>query len=178
MTSDVTKMLFAIRVFVVAALLFPVGEADESISEQEKSSHSCYCAPGWNCRFNNNYKYIKNAMSWIDAEFYCQNLYQGAHLASILSEDENDFLKEITFQHTHSYPIIWIGASDCYKDRFFVWTDGSKLNYKNWFPGEPNNNNGREACVNYNFNSPGLWNDEHCEVKFPFICKYTTPYPY
>ncbi|XP_078497493.1 lectin-like [Lissotriton helveticus] len=138
----------------------------------------CYCAPGWFCHFNNYYKFIPTAMSWIDAEFYCQKLSPSAHLASIHSEGENDIIKEITFKITNSYPVIWVGGSDCYKDRSFMWTDGSQWDYLNWRSGEPNNNGGREACLNFNFATEGLWNDEHCEQKFPFLCKYSAPPPY
>ncbi|XP_069098306.1 lectin-like [Pleurodeles waltl] len=136
------------------------------------------CTPGWDCHFNSYYKYIPNAKSWTDAEFYCQKLYPGAHLASIHSEDENDFLTEITFKNNSNYPVVWVGGSDCYKDRSFVWTDGSQWDYQKWRQWEPSNTGGREPCIDFNFVTPGLWNDEHCDQKFPFICKYTTPCRY
>ncbi|XP_069098483.1 lectin-like [Pleurodeles waltl] len=171
-------MLSIVGVFVISTLLFSAVDVQQIEEKHEEDCTKCRCTPGWDCHFNSYYKYIPNAMRWIDAEFYCQKLYPSAHLASIHSEDENDFLKKITFKKTNSYPLIWVGGSDCYKDRSFVWTDGSSWDYQNWRHGEPNNNGGREACLNFNFATAGLWNDEYCEKMFPFLCKYTTSWPY
>ena len=33
----------------------------------------------------------------------------------------------------------WIGANDLETEGTFVWSDGTELDYTNWYPGQPNN---------------------------------------
>ncbi|XP_069745134.1 chondrolectin [Narcine bancroftii] len=63
----------------------------------------------------------------------------------------------------------------------YEWTDGSPAKFRNWYADEPSC--GSEACVvMYHQLSaqPGLggpylyqWNDDRCNMKHNFICKYT-----
>jgi hypothetical protein len=50
------------------------------------------------------------------------------------------------------------------------WSDGTPVDYTNWEPGEPNDNTGREFCVEMD-SSIGQWNDVECEVDRIFACK-------
>ncbi|XP_078541765.1 lectin-like [Lissotriton helveticus] len=120
---------------------------------------------GWSMRSSVYYKYIPTHKTWVEAEIYCQNLTPTAHLASVHSLEENRFIQELI------YDSAWIGASDCYKDRTFMWTDGSQFNFQAWYTKEPNNYGGREPCVHFNFARPGSWNDAPCSLALPFVCK-------
>ena len=55
------------------------------------------------------------------------------------------------------------------------WVDGSPATYFNWAPNEPSHEwqGNAEDCVEVY--STGLWNDEICAEKRPFICKTTRP---
>ncbi|XP_078541763.1 lectin-like [Lissotriton helveticus] len=131
----------------------------------------------WATRFASYYKYIPTPKTWVEAEIYCQNLTLGAHLASVHSQKENSFIQQLVFNSTKSNPLIWIGASDWYKDRTFMWTDGSPWDFEAWHEGQPRNFGGREPCLQFNFvkpnstTGPGLWNDERCTTSTPFVCK-------
>ncbi|KAH7699081.1 hypothetical protein AAVH_33817, partial [Aphelenchoides avenae] len=64
----------------------------------------------------------------------------------------------------------WIGFVDPEWDRTFAWIDGSKINYTNWGPGQPNWELGQgRGCVHLwsdstDLTSPyfGTWNDHSC----------------
>lgn len=67
--------------------------------------------------------------------------------------------------------MTWIGFVDPEWDRTYVWVDGSKVNYTNWYPGEPNGalGQGLTGCAHLysdmsNTASPyiGAWNDHSC----------------
>ena len=34
---------------------------------------------------------------------------------------------------------FWIGLTDLFEEGNFVWSNGDKSTYRNWYPGEPNN---------------------------------------
>ena len=59
-----------------------------------------------------------------------------ADLASIHSEEENDFLREIT-GNTHK---VWLGGRRCCPGcQAFEWSDGTPWDFTDWYRGEPNN---------------------------------------
>ncbi|KAJ1192187.1 hypothetical protein NDU88_001499 [Pleurodeles waltl] len=126
---------------------------------------------GWEIRSATYYKYFSYQKTWVEAELYCQSLTPGAHLASVHSLEENSYIQQLVLKSAKANAPIWIGASDCYKDRSFMWTDGSQWNFQAWHRGEPNNFEGREPCLQFNFNSPGIWNDMPCSATMSFVCK-------
>jgi|EP01046_Picozoa_sp_COSAG06_P003293 hypothetical protein len=92
-------------------------------------------------------------MTITDAVSYCRA--QGGSLASIHSPEEQaqavsvcssvrtDATTGATVngdQATHGGYGCWIGFEDSASDGGFVWTDGSNVDYVNFFPGEPNGN--------------------------------------
>ena len=50
------------------------------------------------------------------------------------------------------------------------WADGTPVDYTNWEPGEPNDSNGQEFCVEMD-SSIGQWNDVECNIQRMFACK-------
>ncbi|XP_070542871.1 low affinity immunoglobulin epsilon Fc receptor-like [Ptychodera flava] len=82
---------------------------------------------------------------------------------------------------------FWIGLSDRIHEGEYVWSDGVSLcheDYRNWAPGEPNNNTNKKPsigqdCVQlwFRFDNDGQWDDEYCDVKPKgFICEIPDPY--
>lgn len=55
----------------------------------------------------------------------------------------------------------------------WVWTGNVQAmgSYKNWAPGEPNNANGNEHCLEMDMGGQYQWNDNNCENRFNFICE-------
>ncbi len=84
------------------------------------------------------------------------------HLVTINDAAEQAWLVE-QFGGTTWY---WIGMTDNDTDSTegtWVWVSGEAVTYTNWFPNEPNNNNGTEdwAFMNYAYSlfGPGRWDD-------------------
>ena len=96
-------------------------------------------------------------------------MYQGAHLASVHSEDENKFIYD-SYQAEAGDGDIWIGGIR--KGDSYSWLDGTPWNYQNWSPGNPSSK--AEKCseifaLNY---YPSKWNDDNCELaKNAFVCQ-------
>lgn len=54
----------------------------------------------------------------------------------------------------------------------YQWSDGSPVTHTNWAPGEPNNHEGREECVEMvtTANGTSWWNDLNCDAHQDWIC--------
>ncbi|XP_042362980.1 lactose-binding lectin l-2-like [Plectropomus leopardus] len=114
------------------------------------------------------YKYIATRMTWADAEIHCMS--EGAHLVSIHSADEQNFIRSLIRNFDHAEGYTWIGLSDTHKEGTWMWSDGTDVNFSYWYPGEPNNYGGHENCVHNNYNKESKWNDRPCSRSLPFVC--------
>jgi len=47
----------------------------------------------------------------------------------------------------------------------------SEITYTNWYPGEPNNFDNREACVVLAGDRSYTWNDYNCNFMFCSVCE-------
>ncbi|XP_038046013.1 lectin-like [Patiria miniata] len=128
------------------------------------------CAPcntGWIEFGNRCHLFVKKQKSFQDAEAYCQGLSRPgrpAHLMSINSEEENNFLMKYT--SVIGQRRLWIGY---FKSATPKWLDGSQDSYVNWFPGESNVASST-PCVN--MAPSGRWRDvQSCDTIFPFVCE-------
>jgi len=96
-----------------------------------------------------DYQRIDKAMSWHEANDYCDSL--GGHLATATSDAENQFLFK-TFGQDH---VIWLGATDEDEEGKWTWVTGEPWNYTSWMPGEPSNHGKKEHYLNMG-NCPGV----------------------
>lgn len=71
----------------------------------------------------------------------------------------------------HSSNALWIGLNDLVTESSYQWSDGSPVVYINYGWKEPNDYYGQEDCLE--IVKRGYWNDHHCSVLRPFICKTT-----
>ncbi|XP_068437484.1 alpha-N-acetylgalactosamine-specific lectin-like [Clinocottus analis] len=126
------------------------------------------CPAFWTSFNNHCYKYVSNRMTWADAEIHCVSMR--AHLASIHSLPEQRFVNALIRSHDITMGFTWIGLSDTLKAGTWLWTDGSMVDYRDWYAGQPDNN-GNEHCVHTNFEGPNQWNDNKCYRVFEFVCK-------
>jgi len=112
---------------------------------------------------------LKAPRTFWDAEADCQK--RGGHLASIHSEDQQKAIAYGSFASSNGvWSNWWIGLNDVDSEGSFAWTDGTPLDYSNWFGAEPNNAGGVEHCVHIHGHEAGLWNDIPCENVRPYIC--------
>ncbi|XP_078678539.1 C-type lectin domain family 19 member A-like [Branchiostoma floridae x Branchiostoma belcheri] len=134
---------------------------------------------------------MKGKAEWEEAKKRCERL--GANLASITSRGEANFINTIiTDAPTGDYlkHFVWFGLHR--KDGFRKFTDGSKVTYTNWEPGQPNDKDslfsgfkGQDCVGMYSKTGKGMidrffgnsdvkkgqWNDDQCYLSHPFICK-------
>ena len=111
-------------------------------------------------------------MNCAKAESEC--LKNDAHLASIHSVEENEFITTLHDPTGYHYTCIG-GQRD---GNSFRWIDGSDFNYQNWNTGEPNKLNGNmENCMELYIKDDkpfhGKWNDNLCDSNDydSYVCK-------
>ncbi|NWI56076.1 LAYN protein, partial [Calyptomena viridis] len=125
--------------------------------------------------------------SYEEAHLACRA--DGGHLVSIESAAEQRLMETFIGSLLASDGDFWIGlrrrkeegdnSTECHN--FYSWSDGSSSKFRNWYVDEPSC--GSEICVvMYHQPSapPGVggpymfqWNDDRCNMKNNFICKYS-----
>ncbi|XP_013997666.1 ladderlectin [Salmo salar] len=126
------------------------------------------CPPGWLKYGARCFMFVRSGKTWMNAERYC--VHFGANLASIHSSEEYHFVQELIILQTEDFTPAWIGGFDAVQNRVWLWSDGSRFDYRNWVTGEPNNSGGREPCMMMNNGGEKRWNDIQCESIFPSVC--------
>ncbi|KAG7462039.1 hypothetical protein MATL_G00198470 [Megalops atlanticus] len=116
--------------------------------------------------------YFRGPLNFTDAEFRCRKEVHGGHLVSVHSYHDNVQLLCIIMKHNHGHPRIWMGGMEMFRSKKFIWTDGSPWNYKAWVPGQPDNTNNVEDCVEMNWSYAGKWNDNACSRRKSYVCSF------
>ncbi|NXL50248.1 LAYN protein, partial [Podilymbus podiceps] len=126
-------------------------------------------------------------ISYEEAHLTCRA--DGGHLVSIETEGEQRLIEKFIKSLSASDGDFWIGltrkneevdnSTEC--QNLYSWSDGSLSKFRNWYVDEPSC--GSEICVViYHQPSapPGVggpymfqWNDDRCNMKNNFICKYS-----
>ncbi|XP_039662058.1 galactose-specific lectin nattectin-like [Perca fluviatilis] len=125
------------------------------------------CPPDWTQFGSRCFAFYSEPKTWIDGENFC--ISAGGNLASLHSDAEHKFVKDIIFKVTNTQKTCWIGGFDAVKEGTWMWTDGSKFDYKIWNAGEPNNYGGAENCLTMNWDGAN-WNDLACTNQNSFVC--------
>ncbi|XP_004585103.2 layilin [Ochotona princeps] len=113
----------------------------------------------------------------------------GGQLVSIESEDEQRLIEKFIENLLASDGDFWIGLRRREEKQnngtacqdLYAWTDGSTSKFRNWYVDEPSC--GSEVCV-VMYHQPSApagiggpymfqWNDDRCNMKNNFICKYS-----
>ncbi|XP_060103385.1 C-type lectin domain family 4 member F-like [Heteronotia binoei] len=125
----------------------------------------------WQFHGRSLYYFSKEEKSWYEAENFC--IARGAHLASILDNEEQNFIT-LRLQHTS-----WIGLEN--KEGKWKWSDGSTLVKEYWSEYKPSNarvvGKSNQDCVMivpsfmyYN------WKQNDCDKLYRWVCKGTQDY--
>ncbi len=109
--------------------------------------------------YNGHYYYLYTggiASTYDEAVQYCNG--KGGYLATLTSQEENDFVYSYISQQ--GCESAYFGLSDSVNEGHWEWCTGEPLNYTNWHGGEPNSENSKEdyALFYYKY-SDGTWND-------------------
>ncbi|XP_061532454.1 ladderlectin-like [Phycodurus eques] len=106
------------------------------------------CPKGWTRLDCNCYIYEHEARTFADAESICNIL--GGNLASIHSDLENAFVRELIRAGGDNANEGWLGLHDAIESGDYIWTDGSEEDFLNFdtnaSPPEPNTGTGNN-CV-------------------------------
>ncbi|KAJ8337035.1 hypothetical protein SKAU_G00382550 [Synaphobranchus kaupii] len=127
---------------------------------------SAPCPKGWVHNNKRCYLYFPEKRSWIDAEMHCVSF--GGNLASERTADEHSFLKKLHMPDGDKLA-FWIGLSDVHKKGTWIWSDGTKMDFKKWNSGEPKSSGGNEDCVLSNSDGTD-WQVSDCAKSYPYIC--------
>jgi len=126
------------------------------------------------------YAIVTSKKTWADAQSNCKTLHAKAHLAAIISKEEDtaivNHLKSIPGVTTEERRYYTAGQSPTLSPPY-AW----KLNdqqsipfcYQGFFPTEPNGI-GKEGCIEYYTADNGdiKWNDIDCSTLKKSICEY------
>ncbi|MCD7827165.1 MAG: leucine-rich repeat protein [Clostridiales bacterium] len=145
----------------------------------EETTLSSRSIPPEAVEFNGNYYFVyENALTWEEAEEYCESL--GGHLVAITSEEENTFVTSLISSYS-SAEDFYIGITDKDNDSdWSTWVTGEAVTYTNWGIGEPDGVDGQQdygVIVNgsrtgrsYSI-SQGQWDDREITPLY-FICEW------
>ncbi|XP_038156179.1 lactose-binding lectin l-2-like [Cyprinodon tularosa] len=126
------------------------------------------CPNSWYSFKGRCYKYVGRQMTWADAELHC--LSEGGNLVSIHSLEEHNFVNFMIKSFDPSQAFTWIGLSDIHKEGSWMWSDGSKVDFRYWDAGQPDNAGGNEHCGHTNMFTFHKWNDYVCSNTYAFVC--------
>ncbi|XP_014320595.1 E-selectin isoform X1 [Myotis lucifugus] len=116
-----------------------------------------------------SYNASEKDMTFDEASTYCQKHY--THLVAIQNQEEIQYLDSI-LERSSSY--YWIGIRKVEGQWIWIGT-GKPLTEEaeNWAPGEPNNKQANEDCVEIYIKRQrdrGKWNDELCSKRKRALC--------
>ncbi|XP_053533560.1 C-type mannose receptor 2 [Ictalurus punctatus] len=106
-------------------------------------------------------------VTWPDAQSYCRVMY--TDLATILSDtDWLRFEKEAASKGLATS--AWVGLYNDFSSWRWSLNDLplTSVTYTNWSTGQPDNSDGKDACVLIGYYNS--WWDEQCTRLLPFIC--------
>lgn len=150
------------KLVMIAASLMAAATAAPATAQVQWIS-----GPGAN---NHYYQYIGQIKSFSDAlaaaTFAPPISGYTAHLATITSQEEQDFIFALVGRNQ----FIWIAGSDADNEGTWKWVagpeagqtfwkDGTTLTYANWGVAEPNNSGSGEHFLILNNLGTGTWND-------------------
>ncbi|XP_015279234.1 PREDICTED: macrophage mannose receptor 1-like [Gekko japonicus] len=125
------------------------------------------CPDGWVPYSGHCYLLQRNLKSWKGALSSCQK--EGGDLASIHNIEEHSFvISQLGYNPTD---MLWIGLNAQKTERYFEWSDGTRVTYTKWQSGEPTYlQDSLDNCVIMSGEN-GYWVDTFCQEEYGYICK-------
>ncbi|XP_022106239.1 adhesion G protein-coupled receptor A2-like isoform X2 [Acanthaster planci] len=126
------------------------------------------CPNGWRNNGAMCYNFVAfGPLNWTLSEAACKR--EGAHLVSIHSQQEQNFIYLNLGQYSSGYE-WWLGLNDIDEEGTYVWSDGTLTNVLFWDQHEPSG--GIEDCVHMSrLLHQNTWNDRPCHQGMRYICK-------
>ncbi|XP_044079273.1 layilin [Siniperca chuatsi] len=158
---------------------------------EARGQRVCKAGKGRPCYKLAYYSELRRKLNFVEAELACRR--DGGQLLSVESVSEQEVIEQLITELHPTDGDFWIGlrrshgdegsSSECSSQ--YYWLDGSNSTFRNWHRDEPSC--GYEVCV-VMYHQPSApsdfegsymfqWNDDNCETKNNFICKYTAEKP-
>nr|XP_024643726.1 pulmonary surfactant-associated protein A-like [Macaca nemestrina] len=90
----------------------------------------------------------------------------GGHIVVVRSPEENEAVASFVKKYNM---YAYVGLTEGPSPGDFRYSDGTPVNYTNWYPGEPAGQ-GTEQCVE--MYTDGRWNDRNCLYNRLTICEF------
>lgn len=123
-------------------------------------------------RVNSECFYIheKPKMDWMASSGFCQRLGGDLVEPETVELLQAVLLRTSELNESH----FWVGASDLNVERQWEWISGKlvDLSQAAWSPGEPNDANDGEDCMEIAIDKYPALNDGKCNSKMSFICEH------
>nr|XP_034985129.1 macrophage mannose receptor 1-like isoform X2 [Zootoca vivipara] len=123
------------------------------------------CPEGWHpsksrsvC-FKGYNKDIRDKKTWFEAEEFCRAI--GGNLVSAHNKEEHQLLKRICDS------LCWIGLNELEPDKGFLWTDGSPLDYQEYFGHNAYKDKDCRGVILYY----SWWKPEWCDNYHDWVCQ-------
>uniref|UniRef100_A0A3P8Q238 C-type lectin domain-containing protein n=1 Tax=Astatotilapia calliptera TaxID=8154 RepID=A0A3P8Q238_ASTCA len=127
------------------------------------------CPDNWSEFGGRCFHYVSVQMTWAEAEKNCQAMK--ANLASVNNAEDNENIQKVIRAASLNATRTWIGGTDCQMNDLWLWSDGSHFLFSAWKPGQPDNWESNESCIEINHG--GKWNDVKCSTQRPSMCAFT-----
>ncbi len=141
-----------------------------TITVKNQKKYGNPCSKGFEYWMGECYWINLSEKNYFDASNDCHE--KGGHLVSIVSHEQDRWLKEYVRHYGLLRKNLWIGMNDISKEGDLVWLNGNEVNYKHFANGQPSNGQD-ENCVILWGDANGQWDDQPCHAKFRSICKWT-----
>ncbi|XP_070689391.1 type-2 ice-structuring protein-like [Pempheris klunzingeri] len=148
-------------------------DAHASVAPTESSASVAPSAPAnssedlWQASRGHSYLFVQTPLSWAEAEQNCLN--KTAHLASVQTFDEYQFIQGMIQTITLGFPETWLGASNCQQEDTWLWSDGSHFEHSLWCVMKPDKEEGHN-CLQMNYGANSCWDNTNCTLALPSVC--------
>ena len=133
-----------------------------------------FCDTNWTEFAASCYRLGTEKTEWATAKTACPSLRSGSQLASIHSQEENDFIAAVLLAKQGAFIGLEHNASAS-GTRDFRWLDGTPLDFEHWNETQPNDSPAKQLCVVAE-RVGALWMDywvEDSNANYTHLCKYT-----
>ncbi|XP_063401905.1 perlucin-like protein [Mytilus trossulus] len=130
------------------------------------------CQKNWIHHGNSCYLLSTQKSAWQSAVNVCR--VYGGTLAVVNSAEENKFLNHTFLQMTggSTNESYWLDGWDFHSEGTWKWSSTKQeMAYKNFYPGQPDDQNGNEDCLVISAAYNGQWADMDCYTTLFSICE-------
>ena len=153
----------------------PENNCNESENNQVEEFSNLYQIDGFSYGgfFDGSYYFVSQELaSWEEANTICNS--SGGYLASIISEEENDFISSLLNLELEDG---WMGLTDYLNEGDWVWSNGELYEYNNWANNEPGGTDSENNDENYGLiHISGTWNDGYGLTDHQYIMEIDAIY--